>query len=75
MPRRDRVDGRVAPDPPHAGDDLVDGRSGERVAHHAVGAEWSEAPGADAHDLPADLAERFVLLEVGGLLEADVVST
>src|SRR5690349_3475652 len=69
MAEREGVDGRVAADPAHARHDLVDDRGGERCADDAVPAGGGEAARADAHDLPAHLAERLVLLEVGALLE------
>lgn len=68
----DRLDGGVASDPAHHGDHLVDHGGGERPAHDAVRPECLESAGADADDLPADLAQRVVFVEVGCLFEAEV---
>jgi DNA polymerase-1 len=68
----DRLDGGVASDSTHQVDHLVDDGRGERPAHDAVGSERFEAAGADADDLPADLAQRIVFVEIGCLFEAEV---
>lgn len=68
----DRLDGGVASYATHQADHLVDDGGGESPAHDAVRPECFKAAGADADDLPADLAQRVVFVEVGCLFEAEV---
>ena len=65
-------DRSVSADAPHLRDDLVDDLDREASADDAGWAECLEAAGADADDLPADLAERLVFLEVGGFFQPEV---